>query len=492
MSAPPPDRAPVEPLAAKVMRRLRLLWIACLAITAGRLIEWALRQGLDHDEIEHAHAAWLIHDGAVAFRDFFEHHPPYYWHLLRLYYALFGEDLGVLLWARGWMIATSLLAIWLIYRIGRELYGPLGGLAAGAIAAACAPLYEVMVEARPDGPSRALVLAGVWLLVRVWDRGPTALQGLAAGLLIGAGLTIHPRAVFLAGGLLLGLAWIALDPRRRAGARALIVPLAALALGALAPLVLPFLSYGPSYGDVIYAFNSDLRPYVGSYELRMHVLTWYVHLPALLGGLVLAVRHLRAAPRGEAWREAVVLGVVVLGLGAVLWSPRAFLHVYWTLLVAIALAGGRAVAGLAEGLERPAAIWTVALFVGACALMPLRPQSGPYAPTLARDLAEHQATLATVPPGERFLGSVMIHPVFRRDGCYHWFNLGMVYATERARSPGWSFDLNGDVERRKPFVVQRYYVDVVCTIAPEEGARLEALLARDYERQGDFYWRRSR
>ena len=37
---------------------------------------------VDHDEIEHAHAAWQMSQGLLPFNDFFQHHSPVFWILI--------------------------------------------------------------------------------------------------------------------------------------------------------------------------------------------------------------------------------------------------------------------------------------------------------------------------------------------------------------------------------------------------------------------------
>src|SRR5437016_5692798 len=35
-----------------------------------------LAEGFNEDELQHLHAAWLVHQGFVPYRDYFDHHPP--------------------------------------------------------------------------------------------------------------------------------------------------------------------------------------------------------------------------------------------------------------------------------------------------------------------------------------------------------------------------------------------------------------------------------
>src|SRR5882724_5568438 len=60
----------------------RLVWTALIALVALLLLRLPLLQGrsFDPDEFEHLHAAWCMSQGMVVYKDFFEHHTPwYYW-----------------------------------------------------------------------------------------------------------------------------------------------------------------------------------------------------------------------------------------------------------------------------------------------------------------------------------------------------------------------------------------------------------------------------
>ncbi len=82
-------------------------------------ILWLINLEPDHDEVEHWHAAWLMHRGKVPFHDFFEHHSPILWMLLRSYYDLFGDNYGIIIASRAVMIPIFLLIALLSYQIAR-------------------------------------------------------------------------------------------------------------------------------------------------------------------------------------------------------------------------------------------------------------------------------------------------------------------------------------------------------------------------------------
>lgn len=52
------------------------------------------------DHAEHIHAAWLVWQGQVPYRDFFEHHNPLFWYVLAPFVAAFYKNALVLYAAR--------------------------------------------------------------------------------------------------------------------------------------------------------------------------------------------------------------------------------------------------------------------------------------------------------------------------------------------------------------------------------------------------------
>ena len=53
------------------------LLAAIVALLVAR-IPVILRRAIDNDEFEHAHAAWNVFTGLLPYKDFFEHHTPWY------------------------------------------------------------------------------------------------------------------------------------------------------------------------------------------------------------------------------------------------------------------------------------------------------------------------------------------------------------------------------------------------------------------------------
>src|SRR5437667_6301149 len=91
------------------------------------------RRVFDADEFEHAHAAWCWFKGMVPYKDFFEHHTPWYYATLRPLFRWFDVDASFesarhfLLFGRALSLALTVLSVFLVIRIGRTWEDRHGG-----------------------------------------------------------------------------------------------------------------------------------------------------------------------------------------------------------------------------------------------------------------------------------------------------------------------------------------------------------------------------
>jgi len=185
----------------------------------------------DPDEFEHAHAAWCFFKGMIPYKDFFEHHTPWYYYVLRPFFHWFDVDTSFdsarhfLLFGRGLSLLLAVLSVLLVCRIGRlwndRRVGPLAALFLVA-----QPIFlQKSVEMRPDMLALPFFLGGLWFLLRGFllrgllrrgslprglaGRGTSATRGLgffvAGGLGFGAAIMCTQKMLFVLPGTLAGL-----------------------------------------------------------------------------------------------------------------------------------------------------------------------------------------------------------------------------------------------------------------------------------------------
>jgi len=67
------------------------LLAATIALLMGRIPIIFIR-AFDNDEFEHTHAAWSVFRGLLPYKDFFEHHTPWYYFALSPFFRWFAVD----------------------------------------------------------------------------------------------------------------------------------------------------------------------------------------------------------------------------------------------------------------------------------------------------------------------------------------------------------------------------------------------------------------
>src|SRR5262249_36715247 len=161
---------------------------AALAASFAFLVFHAARSGFDHDEIEHLHAAWLVHQGRAPFRDFVENHPPVIHHLLApLTPAFEGSPNALVFVAR--LLNLALLGFALAAFVGLAkplLRGPSVAWAT-ILLLSCFFFARNSMEVRPDPWMNAFCLIGLWQWcshLRTGRWGRAALAGLCFGIAV--------------------------------------------------------------------------------------------------------------------------------------------------------------------------------------------------------------------------------------------------------------------------------------------------------------------
>ena len=152
------------------MRRLSPGILAALATLAVVLrIGVLLNRRIDPDESQHLHVAWLITQGQVPYRDFWEHHLPFFHYAMAPLTLWLAERPSVYFAARCVMVVLAALAVWLTWRLARRLSAD-GAVWAAVILMFLPQFAETSTETRPDVPALVAHLASLLALAR-WRAG---------------------------------------------------------------------------------------------------------------------------------------------------------------------------------------------------------------------------------------------------------------------------------------------------------------------------------
>jgi len=470
----------------------------CVASVALGVILLCLMAGnlrLDVDEIEHAHAAWLMFQGQSPFTDFWEHHPPWYWHFLTLYYSWFGEDYGVFQWGRAWMIGTFVMMVTFTYLTGRQLFNDATGLLGACLLGLYNALAIPAVQMRPDGWMMALLMAGVYCFVRFWKNKFTWYQASLAGLLLGMAFSTHPRSGFtvLALALMVGFScwrvtgWRILKQRKPG--------IACFVVFSFLPILLPFFIYGPSvYLSNMYIWSASPLPKTSPWPfLREHFFDGYMIIPLILFSIPICFVDMTRKRTQLAVASAALLGLVILNLIGVVIHSRPFAQSLFPLAPFLALLAGRGAAWMADQIRPPHAWIGLSLLMLGNLLLHLpyaigKPQDG-FTP----HVEQLRSMSKLVGPTRTYAGPLQYHPVFCQDGIRYWLDLNMEgMKTFKSIDPNFRFNLVDALAANKPFVIHQGIENrlTIRTTArgavafkphPYEVNRLRALLSKSYE-----------
>src|SRR3954447_24093334 len=119
-------------------RRSYLFWLATVAFFLAR-IPLLTNRSFDPDEFEHSHAAWSVFKGMVPYKDFFEHHTPWYYYALRPFFNWFDVDGSFdsarrfLVFGRALSLVPTVASVLLVWAIGRLWNDRRTGLVAGLL-----------------------------------------------------------------------------------------------------------------------------------------------------------------------------------------------------------------------------------------------------------------------------------------------------------------------------------------------------------------------
>ncbi|MGH7359546.1 MAG: glycosyltransferase family 39 protein, partial [Candidatus Rokuibacteriota bacterium] len=411
------------------MRRLTPAVLTAVIVLAVVLrVGIAANRSIDPDESQHLHVAWLLGQGQVPYRDFWEHHLPFFHYGMAPLTVWLPDRPEVYFVARGVMVVLAALAVVLTWRLARGLS------AAGAIWAVVVLLFlpqfaETSTETRPDVPALVAYLAGLLALVR-WREGRGSAWLWAAGAWQGAAVALSLKGVFGLAGVLLAV--LGGRPTRPGAGPAGW----ATAMGS-------FARFAGGLGLVLGALLGVLMAIGGEPVLRglyrdvvrdsMRFVDFAKTLPSFgseLGaflagalGLVLVLRVRGSAVLDHPVHGAILLPTLTTVVALLLpTTPAVYQHAWLPLLPAVAVYAGLALATLAEWARRVPSRWRVGAAVAAIVAAVIVPagESVVFAVRSQNvpDLALMRAQLRLACPGEPVLDGTALY-VFRPAAYRH-------------------------------------------------------------------------
>lgn len=342
----------------------RLLLVAIAGLLLARIPAIPYRF-FDPDELQHAHAAWSVCKGLVPYRDFFEHHTPWYYFLLAPFFRGFAVDQSFesarhfLAFARGFSLVLTAVSAALAFAVGRLVGHRRAGLLTALLLVGQPVVIQKTFEIRPDVPALCFFLGGLWFLLRGLhpaepDREPGLRWFLGAGLCIGSAIMCTQKALFILPGALGGLAlWVVAGGRRHLRARGLAVLTACAGIavpGALTWAGFAMLGGGSQFIHNNFLLNARWKMHSNEHLVVTLRTSWPMLLLCLLGASVSLYRFRHAERRR--FGDVVLLSTLGGLVAGILVVPAAYKQYY---LMPLAIACVFAAQGLTFLLEGVAA-----------------------------------------------------------------------------------------------------------------------------------------
>ncbi len=122
----------------------------------------------DTDEFQHAHIAWLMKEGFLIYRDFFEHHGCLLPFIYKILWSIFGweETFSTLLFLRVFSFLGVLTILFFTYQLGKTLFSPLVGKWGAFFLSGLVFFQDKAIEIRPDVWQNAWWIAGLFFFFR--------------------------------------------------------------------------------------------------------------------------------------------------------------------------------------------------------------------------------------------------------------------------------------------------------------------------------------
>lgn len=456
------------------------------------LLAW---RRFDPDEFQHAHDAWSVFREMLPYRDFFEHHTPWYYYALAPFFRWFSVDVSFesarqfLLFGRGLSLLLTIASVALVIHLGRLWQDRRVGLVAGFLAVSQPVICHKTLEMRPDVLALPFFLGALCLLLRGLKASTGATGGkplrlfLAGGFALGAAIMCTQKMLFVLPGLLAGLgvwALLAGHVRRR-------VLLVALFLGGvLLPGLITWAAFALQDGGGPFITNNFLlnagwRPVVNQQLLRVLETSWPVLLLTLLGASVAMYWFFRRAPRdfGGLMLLCTLLGLVT----GILVVPVAHRQYYLMPLPIACLFAAKGLVFFVDRARQRARPWLLALAMLPLAVLPVLDLRDAFEMRNDEQFARLRYVLETTRPTDMVMDGWQGTGVFRPHA-FHYFFLHEESLVMLPREPVDAFldDLESGKVRPRLIAMDENLVAL--------GSRFVRFVRANYETADGFFYRR--
>lgn len=413
---------------------LHLVLLATVGFLLARLPVLVHRL-FDPDEFEHAHAAWCVSKGMLPYKDFFEHHTPWYHYALRPFFHWFDVDLSFasarhfLLFGRGLSLLLTILSVVLVILIGRSWRDRKVGLLAGFLLVGQPVFLQKTLEIRPDVLALPFYLGALWFLLCGLGRGAHETRArlrcfLAGGLCLGAAIMCTQKMLFVLPGALAGLGIWSLFTARRSGPGSRLLVLAGFVLGIVVPAALTWGAFAVQHAgsEMIannFLLNSKWKHVVHQQLLRLLETSWPVLLLSLLGATVSCYGFVRS--KQHQYGDVLLVSILVGLIAGILVVPVAHRQYYLMPLPLACLFAAQGLSFLVDRAPGRARPWLLVLAIIVLSVLPLHGLQEASRSRNDRQLARLGYVFASTKPTDVVMDGWQGLGVFRPHAFHYFF-----------------------------------------------------------------------
>ncbi len=445
------------------------LWLALLFVQRGNC-----------DENEHAHIAWLMGElGQRPLVDFFQHHMPLLWDVLKIYFLVGLDGPEVLYYGHLLVVASMLILVLGFWGMARSLASrPVNAEYATALATTSFVGWCLMetyaVQLRPES-----LAAAAWVLSCLcWRWGNQRADArfcLTSGVLFSLAFLFTPRVLILSG-------WLILLTERRVQARQVVLWLGGAGCTALIYLLFSGISPGYLYFAISY---SALLQKVGNFDPGPSLarLPW-IKMALLQTGLWICVARVSDnRSRRKSWVHLGYFAFTVVAGLASCWPHvymQNFIVSYLSLAMSLLVLASRADWDACRVSERLASLVPAVLAVAVVVEIASCVGRG----TIFSDLRFRRALMEGMAPSDTVLLAYPLHPIVVRDASYYgpWLfdssnrmAEGVALVRDRYGLPPCNY--LEDLKSRAPCLIDS---TLPMAVGPMQQAELQAVMASRY------------
>ena len=123
------------------------------------------------DNVEHIHSTWLISQGKVPYRDFFQHHNPLVWYLFSPLFKVLPNVLTMLDVAHGIALLAGFFTFYIVYRICIRFFASKPATLISIITLCPVYFYIYCFNYNPDTFMAMFFALGVYFLFKYFEEG---------------------------------------------------------------------------------------------------------------------------------------------------------------------------------------------------------------------------------------------------------------------------------------------------------------------------------